>query len=84
MNLTIYGSTQCAACKTLLKMAKGQGIEPVYKQIDVDPQARAEYEALQFAGRQLPAAVAATDVTSVAAVGLHACIPLLKLVKEAQ
>ena len=84
MKLTIYGSSQCAACKTLLKMAQGQGIEPQYLQIDTSPQAREEYEAHHFEGRQLPAAVAYTDTVSVAAAGLHACIPLLKLVKEAK
>lgn len=84
MKLTVYGSSQCAACKTLLKMAQAQGVEVQYLQIDASQQAREEYEAHHFEMRQLPAAVAYTEATSVAAAGLHACLPLLKLVKEAQ
>jgi arsenate reductase-like glutaredoxin family protein len=82
VKLTIYGSSQCAACKTFLKMAQGQGIAPVYKLIDMQPQARAEYEALAFSGNQLPAVVATNDGVSLSSTGLQACMSLLKAVKE--
>jgi glutaredoxin len=80
--LTIYGSSSCSACKTLLQMAKAQGLDPVYKLIDQDDQARAEYDARSTTSRELPLAVLQGNTTRTETAGLQSCMSLLKAAKE--
>lgn len=82
MDMTIYGTSTCAQCKTFLSMAKARGIEPQYVLIDQDDAARATYETLAMGHRALPLVVVKKDTAQVITQGLQAAISLLKFNKE--
>lgn len=79
MNLEIYGTSTCAACKTALSMAKANKIEVTYLLIDKDPIAHTAYQLLaQGTDRQLPLVVANDTVVT----GLTAAMTLIREIKE--
>lgn len=87
MSLTVYGNTSCAACKTLLNMAKAQGVEVDYKLIDSSPEVLAEFRqaAQSLSDRpNLPVTVLQRNGVVTTTQGLQAGMSILKLAKEAK
>lgn len=85
MSLTIYGNSSCAACKTLLSMAKAQGVDVEYKLLDGDDAVMAEFKqaAAGLSDRpNLPVTVWVRDGSLTTTQGLQAGMSILKLAKE--
>lgn len=80
--LTIYGSSTCASCKTLLSMATAQGLEPTHRLIDQDANAMLAYQERDLVSRELPYCVLIHGDRRIETAGLKAGISILKTAKE--
>ena len=81
--LVIYGTAACANCKTLLSMARSQGLEPGYHGIDQDVSALTALKHLVGGERtELPVAVLDKAGAPTVARGLAAGLALLKAARE--
>lgn len=80
--LTVYGSTKCSNCKSLLKFAERLGVPVDYKLIDKDPEAYNECMAHVGGRASLPVVVWASPEMSKVTTGSTAGIALVSLYKE--